>query len=150
MQRRIADIEYQQMLLGRFSTSQYRADDGLDRSAYLLLSRLHLQGPMSIGELSTALRLDTSTVHRQTGSAMRAGMLERIPDPEGGIARKFTVTEMGEERLLSARARSLRALERILGEWPSEDVNQFADYLNRFNLDIEGYSDHSLKDPTHK
>ncbi|NYF12244.1 DNA-binding MarR family transcriptional regulator [Pseudoclavibacter sp. JAI123] len=145
MDRRIADIEYQQMLLGRFSASQHRPDDGVERSAYLLLSRLHQQGPMSIGELSVALRLDTSTVHRQTSSAMNAGLLERIHDPSGGIARKFNVTAEGEKRLLATRQRSLTALEHILDEWPDDDVNRFADYLSRFNLAIEGYGERTAR-----
>lgn len=144
MHRRIADIEYQQMLLSRYSTSQHKTADGIERSAYLLLSRLQLHGPLSIGELSHALRLDTSTVHRQTNSAMKAGLLERIPDPAGGIARKFQVTPTGAELLTATRDRSLLALEQILLDWSPEDVDAFADYLARFNADIEGYRERTI------
>lgn len=140
MKSRIADIEYEQMLLSRYAIAQHRSGDGLDRSVYLLLSRLHLQGPMTISELSEALRLDASTVQRQTGAAMRDGLLERIPDPDGGIARKFSVTTHGASRLQAVRERSIEALEQILSGWSSEDVGQFADLLHRFNIDIEGYS----------
>ncbi|MBA8817154.1 DNA-binding MarR family transcriptional regulator [Microbacterium halimionae] len=139
MERRIADIEYEQMLLSRYAIAQHRADDGLDRSAYLLLSRIHTQGPMSISELSEAFRLDISTVQRQTTAATRESLLERIPDPDGGIARKFTVTTHGVARLRAVRERSTRALDQILGDWSSEEIALFADMLHRFNLDIEGY-----------
>ncbi|MFD4420961.1 MarR family winged helix-turn-helix transcriptional regulator [Agromyces sp. NPDC058484] len=146
MDRRIADIEYEQMLLSRHAVAQHRPDR-IDRSVYLLLSRLHLQGPMSIGELSDAFRLDASTLQRQTSSAMRAGLVERIPDPDGGIARKFAVTTEGQARLDAARERSIRTLDRILAEWSLDDVNRFADLLHRFNLDIESYSDAATSRP---
>lgn len=139
MERRIEDIEYEQMLLSRYAIAQHRSNEGLDRSAYLLLGRLHAQGPMTISELSEAFHLDMSTLQRQTTAAVRDGLLERIPDPRGGVARKLTLTSLGVERLHSVRERSTRALTRILRDWPTEDVNHFAELLHRFNADIEGY-----------
>jgi DNA-binding MarR family transcriptional regulator len=140
MERRIEDIEYEQMLLSRYAIAQHRGDDGLDRSAYLLLSRIYAQGPMTISELSEAYHLDLSTVQRQTSAAMREELLQRIPDPSGGVARRFTLTTHGVERLRAVRERSTGALTKILRDWPTEDVNQFAELLHRFNVDIEGYS----------
>ncbi|MFK0402027.1 MarR family winged helix-turn-helix transcriptional regulator [Microbacterium sp. NPDC090225] len=140
MRRRIADIEYEQMLLSRYTIAQHRSDDGLDRSVYLVLGRIHVDGPMSIAELSEAFRLDVSTLQRQTGAALRAGFVERIADPDGGPARKFSLTDAGRERLTNVRERSVAALELILDDWSEEDVGQFADYLRRFNASIESYS----------
>lgn len=140
MTRRIADIEYEQMLQSRYTIAQHRQKEGLDRSAYLLLSRIHAEGPKSISELSEIFRLDASTVQRQTGAAMTAGLIERIPDPDGGIARKFALTDAGTNRLAEVRSRSVRALDNILAEWSDDDVSAFADFLHRFNIDIENYS----------
>lgn len=140
MDRRVADIEYEQMLQSRYAIAQQRSQGGLDRSAYLLLSRIEVEGPKSIGDLSEIFRLDASTVQRQTGAAMRAGLVERIADPEGGIARKFALTAEGAARLRAVRERSVSALDRILSEWSDEDVATFADFLHRFNEDIEHYS----------
>ncbi|MGI9824993.1 MarR family winged helix-turn-helix transcriptional regulator [Agromyces sp. Marseille-Q5079] len=140
MQRRVADIEYEQMLHSRYTIAQHRPANGLERSAYLLLSRIHAEGPKSIGELSEFFRLDTSTVQRQTSAAMRAGLIERIPDPHGGIARKFALTKTGLASLTEVRERSVRALDDILSDWSDEDVATFADLLHRLNQDIEQYS----------
>lgn len=142
MNRRIADIEYEQMVQSRYAIAQHqrRSDDEIERSAYLLLSRIDAEGPKSIGELSEIFRLDVSTVQRQTGSAMRAGLLERIPDPEGGIARKFQLTSDGHARLTAVRDRSIAALGNILSDWSDSEVSLFADMLHRFNLDIENYT----------
>jgi DNA-binding MarR family transcriptional regulator len=143
MERRIDDIEYEQMLLSRYTVAQHRGADGLERSVYLLLGRIRAQGPMSISQLSTLFRLDVSTLQRQTTAALKAGLLTRIADPDGGVARKFALTEAGARRLEDVRTRSVRALDRILEDWPTEDVNRFAELLHRFNTSIEEYSAHA-------
>ncbi|WP_119295459.1 MarR family transcriptional regulator [Streptomyces sp. YIM 130001] len=134
-------IEFETMLVGRHShlaSSRTRNDDvRLDRSAYVLLNRIDVQGPMSISELSAAFRLDASTLNRQTAAMLRSGVVERIPDPEGGIARKFTITEEGRRRLDADRAHHIYGLEKVLADWTAAEVAEFAAYLRRFNGDIE-------------
>ncbi|RLL69833.1 MarR family transcriptional regulator [Streptomyces sp. Z26] len=141
MVRPSEQVEYEQMLLSRHGYlgkhKGRRHDGNLERSAYILLSRIRVQGPMSIGELSEAFGLDTSTLNRQTAAALRAGLVERIPDPEGRMARKFRVTEEGERQLDEEREGNVRGLERVMATWPEEDVAVFAAYLRRFNSDIE-------------
>ncbi|MGW8481894.1 MarR family winged helix-turn-helix transcriptional regulator [Microbacterium sp. NPDC055903] len=140
VRRRIADIEYEQMLQSRFAIARQQHEGAIDRSIYTLLSKVNAQGPMSIAELSDALRLDASTLQRQTGAALKAGLVERIADPDGGVARKFALTETGLERMSASRERSIRALERILEDWTDAEIARFADDLHRFNVDIERYS----------
>jgi DNA-binding MarR family transcriptional regulator len=125
-------IEFETMLLGRYRH--------VDRSAYLLLSRLSITGPMSIGQLSDAFGLDVSTLNRHTSALMRAKLIERFPDPEGGIARKFRLTQEGERGLKEERERYVNGLEKVLADWTAEDVTVFADYLRRFNTDIEHHA----------
>ncbi|WP_370361459.1 MarR family winged helix-turn-helix transcriptional regulator [Catenulispora sp. MAP12-49] len=128
------------MLLGRHThmrTGGNRTQTGLERSAYTLLSRLQMEGAMSIGQLSETFDLDVSTLNRQTAALTKAGLAERIPDPEGGIARKFRLTPEGAARLEDARSTSIRGLDEVLADWTPEDVAAFAGYLRRFNTDIE-------------
>ncbi|RMI33698.1 MarR family transcriptional regulator [Nocardia stercoris] len=128
------------MLFGRYSLiSRKNVDSGLDRSAYLLLSVLRVEGPMSIGQLSDSLGLDVSTLNRQTAAMLRAGVAERIPDPDGGIARKFRVTEAGIARLDAERAQSIHHLDAILADWSEQDITALATGLARFNASIENY-----------
>ncbi|MEV8400354.1 MarR family winged helix-turn-helix transcriptional regulator [Streptomyces niveus] len=135
------EVEYEQMLLSRHTYLNQkggrRKDGVLERSAYILLSRIRLQGPMSIGELSDAFGLDASTLNRQTAAVMRAGFVERITDPDGGMARKFRITETGARVLDEEREGIVRSLDRVMTEWPEEDIAAFAAYLKRFNTDIE-------------
>ncbi|MER6330855.1 MarR family winged helix-turn-helix transcriptional regulator [Streptomyces sp. NPDC014983] len=133
-------VEFEHMVLGRHqlsSTTRRHHEGRLERSAYIMLSRIHVQGPMSIGQLSDAFQLDASTVNRQTAHAMRAGLLERIPDPEGGMARKFRLTEEGERKLLEERDLHVKDLDRVFEDWSAEDVENFARYLQRFNTSVE-------------
>jgi len=145
-------IEFEIMLLGRHLTffGPRRRDAGhLDRSAYTMLSRLWAQGPMTIGQLSEAFGLDASTVNRQTAVLLKSGLAERIPDPDGGLARKFRITDEGERRLDDERARAVEGLERVLVDWDAEDVTRFARYLERFNTDIERLSGAPWTRPAH-
>ncbi|WP_245651971.1 MarR family winged helix-turn-helix transcriptional regulator [Streptosporangium amethystogenes] len=134
-------IEYETMLLGRYYhltlSRAEREGDHLDRSAYVLLSRIQLVGPMSIGQLSEAFDLDPSTLNRQTSAILRAGLVERIPDPDGGIARKFRISAEGERRLQYQRDEIVRSMDKILDDWTPEEVATFAACLQRFNTDIE-------------
>ncbi|WP_328890899.1 MarR family winged helix-turn-helix transcriptional regulator [Streptomyces sp. NBC_00316] len=140
MDRPTHQVEYEQMLLSRHVLSHRRGrseDSVMERSAYVLLSRIRIQGPMSISELSDAFGLDASTLNRQTAAAMRTGLVERIPDPEGGMARKFRITDKGARLLDEERDVITRALDKVMAEWSDDDITDFAAYLRRFNTSIE-------------
>jgi DNA-binding MarR family transcriptional regulator len=133
----IPDFEYEQMLLHRHALASYGRGRALERSAYLLLSRIQVQGPMSLSELVDALGLEVSTLNRQTAAAMRAGVLQRGPDPAGGRARKFALTGEGGEALKAAREQIQTALRDLLADWPEDEIETFTGFLRRFNMDIE-------------
>ncbi len=139
IERDTAVIEYEQMMLSRFFVAQHRRRNGLDRSAYLILSQILARGPMSIGELSAALSLDASTLQRQVTAVVQDGLLERSLDPSGSAARKLGVTQHGQKLLEEDRAGYIRDLDAITADWSAEDVNTFAKLLRRYNGSIEAY-----------
>lgn len=130
-------IEFETMLFTRHLARPRRGDGNLESSAYQLLSRISVQGPMSVGELSEAFMLDTSTLSRQTTAMLNAGLVQRIPDPDGGMARKFRITEEGSRRLALERSSTVRGLGSVLEDWSEDDRAAFASLLERFNIDIE-------------
>ncbi len=137
---RYDELERETMLHSRYLMPQRRfagSEDRLERSAYTLLSRIDAQGPMSLGEMSDALGLDVSTLNRQTAAMTKSGYVERVPDPEGGLARKFRLTEVGAERLEADRRLNAAGLRKVLVDWSGEDVDTFTALLRRFNTDIE-------------
>ncbi|MFE1959339.1 MarR family winged helix-turn-helix transcriptional regulator [Streptomyces sp. NPDC059479] len=139
MERESRRLERELMLLGRHSASPRGKRDGglMDRSAYLLLTRIEVEGPMSIAQLSDAFGLDVSTLNRQTSAMLRDDLVDRVPDPDGGIARKFRITDTGRNRLHTERDRVVNGLGDLLADWAPEDVTAFTDALERFNSDIE-------------
>lgn len=133
------DIQYELTLLSRhyMHTQEVRPHHALDLSAYVLLSRLELEQPMSLKELATAFRLDVSTVNRQVSALARKEFVDFVLDPGGGSARKVRPTAIGLEALESDRRRSSSGLERVMEHWPDRDRRQLCALLMRFNQDIE-------------
>ncbi|MCI1258569.1 MAG: ArsR family transcriptional regulator [Bifidobacterium subtile] len=140
MAENIVAIEYEALLLGKRITrvAGFRGSrlGMLDRSAYILLVSLEDQ-PKSIGELSEITGLDASTLNRQTAAMRRQNIIQRIPDPDGGMARKFTLTQEGERSLAQQRKRNLGALSTVLSDWSSEEIARFAAALTRFNRAVQ-------------
>lgn len=135
---RVSSVEFETMVLSRHMlTRARRSESRLDGNGYLLLTRLQVQGPMSLPQLSEAFGLDVSTLNRQTAALLRAGLVERIADPEGGLARKFRLSEAGERDLDAERARNREGLGRVLGDWSEDDVELLAELLRRYNGAIE-------------
>lgn len=139
-QQAIARIDREFLLIGRYLTAMARRPDQLDRSATTLLTCLGAGGAMSIGELSTVLGLEVSTLNRQTAALVRAGLADRIADPDGGMARKFTITTEGSRRLREEQQYSRDALRRLMSDWDEESLDDFAQALERLNAAIEDRS----------
>ena len=136
----VEGIMYEHMLLLRVATqgvAPYGRSSALERSATVLLARLEAGGAMSIAELAEAFDLDVSTVHRQVAAAMKSGLIERIKDPEGGVAKKHQPTEEGVHRLAEELEVRRESYQRFIADWPQEDVTALARLTRRFNENVE-------------
>lgn len=137
----LADLVYEHMLLSRHAlhgAAPYDRESLMDRSAAVLLSRLEAQGPMTVGELADAFDLDVSTVHRQVASAMKHGLIERIPDPEGGPARKHRPSAEGARLLREEFAGRRGSVANVVADWSDEELSTYVGLLRRFNRGVEG------------
>jgi DNA-binding MarR family transcriptional regulator len=133
-------LERELSLLARYMIPGRRpwdSDDRLDRSAYLLLQRLEDEGPMSIGELADAFSLDRSTINRQSAALLRQNLARRVPDPDGGVARKFQITEEGETRLQADRSMRREGIAEVVKGWTAAEIKRFENDLRRFNQALE-------------
>ncbi|WP_200308931.1 MarR family winged helix-turn-helix transcriptional regulator [Streptomyces adelaidensis] len=124
-----------------------RGGGALDRSAYALLSRLEAQGPMSIPDFVEAFGFAASTFTRQTSTLLRDGLVERTLDPDGGVARKFRITDRGSARLAEQREEIVTGLAGVIADWPAERLQRFVADLRQFNSDIERISGRSWPRP---
>ncbi|MFE6776879.1 MarR family winged helix-turn-helix transcriptional regulator [Streptomyces sp. NPDC057702] len=138
---RLHDLEREMTLLSRHFVASRgpRIGQSLDRSAYVLLTRLEAGEPLTLKELAHTFHVDVSTINRQVSAMLKNGLVERIPDPEGGLARKFRPTPLGLERLTADRAISRAGTTRLIEVtgWPEEKTDQFVQLLIEFNQSIE-------------
>lgn len=122
-------MEIAALLIGRhlsLITNPDRRHVGrLDRVSYTLLTRLAAD-PLTIADLSRVLGVDLSTVNRRTAGLVRAGVLERFPDPDGGIARRFRLTAAGRRLLVAEQRANLRGLGMALRDWSASDLADLA------------------------
>lgn len=131
-------LERELMLIARYQVlTKRRPGQQLDRSAYVLLSRLELEGPMSVRQLTEAFGLDTSTVNRQTGTLLRAGLVERILDADGGLARKLRITPAGMTSLAADREYYQSRIGLTVADWSQDEVEELIRSLARFNRSVE-------------
>ncbi|HEY4614388.1 MAG TPA: MarR family winged helix-turn-helix transcriptional regulator [Citricoccus sp.] len=138
--RPLEALVYEHMLLSRYALQgapPYGREAPIDRSAAVLLARLEAEGPLTVAELAQAFDLDVSTVHRQVAAAMRNGLIERMPDPAGGAARKHRPSEEGARRLAAELEARRAASDRVTADWPDEDLATFVRLLRRFNEGVE-------------
>ncbi|MEV6338182.1 MarR family transcriptional regulator [Nocardia vinacea] len=109
----------------------------LDRSAYLILTRLEMDFPLSLRELSEAFQLDISTINRQVAAMLKQGLVERVPDPDGGIARKIRASAKGLELVAADREQSQEGIGAVVADWTAADIAQLSGLISRFNMSIE-------------
>lgn len=138
----VRQLQCELMLLSRYQLRpQPRDVPMIERSAYLLLSRLELVDPMTLKELSHALRLDTSTVHRQLGALLRLGYVEYVLGAAGEVARRVAPTKEGLAALVQTRSSNEAGLRDVVGTWPEEKRQQLMLLLREFNQDVETIED---------
>jgi DNA-binding MarR family transcriptional regulator len=135
---RIAALEAELTLLARhhLHSSQHSSDRMLDRSGYHLLGRLEL-GPLNLKQLSEAFRLDPSTVNRQVNALLRAGLLEKVEDPDGAVARVLRPTAKGLDLLRRDRALVQQQVGRVVEGWDRHDIDELGRLLEKLNTSIE-------------
>lgn len=134
----VAAVEGELSLLARHHLHSSRHTPGreLDQSAYQLLNRLET-GPLNLRQLAEAFRLDQSTVNRQVNALLRADLVERVPDPEGGVARLLRPTRHGLAMLRRDRRVAREQVGRVLSRWSEGDVRELHRLLEQLNTSIE-------------
>lgn len=121
------------------------ANEALDVGALGLLLHLTECGPSRQNELADASRLDPSTVSRHVSQLVKAGLVERRPDPEDGRAVQLAPTEAGLERLAAAKRRRVALVADAIQGWSEDDVAQLTRLVTQLNDDLEKF--HRTENP---
>ena len=92
---------------------------------------------MRASDLAAALKLDASTVSRQTHKLVDTGLIERTIDPVDGRACLLAVSERGREALAAAVSFRTVQLAELLKEWSPRDRGQLTALLDRLADDLQ-------------
>ncbi|MEN1966711.1 MarR family transcriptional regulator [Lentibacillus sp. N15] len=109
----------------------------LERSAYVILRQLSIQGPAGVKSLAENLHLDISTISRQAAALEKRNYVEKIPNPEDGRSYFYRITEPGVHELDENKQRRYQKLEAALSDWSDEEKRTFADLLKKYNQTVE-------------
>lgn len=134
-------IAYEVILLTRYAVQNLPAikrETILDRSALILLTRLDMQGPMTVNELAEAFGLNVSTVHRQLKAAIANNLIETVDDPDNPakLHRPTTTGLKTLNRELTARREDLK---KLYENWDEEEIATFARLIRKHNKALESY-----------
>jgi DNA-binding MarR family transcriptional regulator len=108
-------------------------DGGVELAAYGLLFQLVVDGPKRSSSLAESACVDPSTVSRQVGQLVTAGLVERQPDPEDGRATLLAATPAGHELHEAKMRRRIRMFSRLVEGWSDDDVETLTALLARYN-----------------
>lgn len=124
-------------LVERAKAGKAVGPDGVERAAYVLLARLVLDGPRRSNALAESVHSDPSTVSRQVAGLVRAGLVERRPDPDDGRASLLGATDEGVRVFQANRDRRNREIGAVTAHWPEADRVQLTTLLDRLTTDFE-------------
>ncbi|QGK71807.1 MarR family transcriptional regulator [Allosaccharopolyspora coralli] len=105
----------------------------LDPTSYSLLLMVDDAGWLRGMDVADRIGLDKSTVSRQIATLVELDLLERVPDPDDGRARRIQLSASGRDRLAAARAKRREYMRGQFASWSTEDMHEFGRLLARFN-----------------
>lgn len=135
--------QIEQQLLAMLRATQaihVRTSDGdalLERSTYGILCLLDDEGPLRLGAIAQAFRLDPSTITRQVQAVVRLGLAEKVTDPSDRRAAVLSLTEQGQSAVTEARTHRRQQLDLLLQEWSPDEREEFLRAITRFNDTVD-------------
>ena len=105
----------------------------LDPASYSLLLMVDEHGPLRGMDVADRTRLDKSTVSRQIATLVELDLLERVPDPDDGRARRIQLSDLGRARLEQVRNQRRKHLHGQFASWTTQDLKDMARLLNKLN-----------------
>ncbi len=122
-----------------FQVARQRAGatvEGVEPPTYGILFTLE-RGPLRLSDLSACVHTEISTISRQVSALTKAGLVEKVPDPDDGRAQLIRVTDAGHATMLRLRDRRDDWLAGLLSDWDPEDIHTLARLLRHLNDEVE-------------
>lgn len=105
---------------------------------FIALAAVYRRAPARVSDIATALSVDLSVASRQVQVLVRAGYVERQPDPEDGRATLLSLTESGLAALRDSHQRMVAASSYALCDWETGEIEALTQGLARLRDSFEG------------
>ncbi|WP_164737299.1 MarR family winged helix-turn-helix transcriptional regulator [Georgenia sp. SYP-B2076] len=112
-----------------------------------LVEALAGHGPMRVSTLAAWQGVDKSTVTPQVRRLERAGLVDRVPDPQDGRAALLSLSPRGREVRDRVRTSGTEVLAEQLASWSAADRRTFTELLTRFAAGLAGGPPAGRRDP---
>lgn len=92
-------------------------------TALAALATVERHGPLTPSELAEIERIKRPTATRILGVLVKAGLIDRTPDPDDGRSALIRINTAGRERLRRLRGRKNAYLARRMRDLPADDLH---------------------------
>jgi DNA-binding MarR family transcriptional regulator len=115
-----------------------KIDPALPPFGLKVLRHLKRNGPTHASVVADQLDVDRSIISRQAKQLEELGLLEFRTDENDGRARFLALTPRAIERMAEVGWGDRTPLFQTLASWSTDDLRQFAHYIERLNGPLEG------------
>ena len=133
--RSVESVMHALMSVGRLMRRS--PGETLDAGTFWMLKTIATHGSMRVTDLAQCANLDTSTVSRHVAQLNRTGLIERTPDPDDRRAQRVELSQAGQTQLDAAVRSRIVLLERGLGGWEPEELDDLGRLLTRLVGDLD-------------
>ncbi|WP_243790410.1 MarR family winged helix-turn-helix transcriptional regulator [Saccharopolyspora gloriosae] len=105
----------------------------LDPASYSLLLMVDDAGSLRGMDVADRTGLDKSTVSRQIATLVELDLLERVPDPDDGRARRIQLSASGRSRLAQVRKQRRKHMHGEFAHWSTTDLQDLSRLLSQLN-----------------
>jgi DNA-binding MarR family transcriptional regulator len=92
--------------------------------------------PVTVKDVAALLQLDHSSASRMVSDAEGEGLLARRPHPTDRRSTDLVLTEAGQGAAIEFQETRLAIAAQLLREWSTQDVETFAELLQRFVSEV--------------
>ncbi|GAA3628780.1 hypothetical protein GCM10022223_52860 [Kineosporia mesophila] len=115
----------------RFHRGEAGGGPMLDRTAFLLLSRLADGPALTMGEIAEQFDMTPSTATRRVAPLADAGLVRRDRHPDSHRTVFITITNAGRARVEAVRQARVETLRHTFRDWRPEELGTLATTIDR-------------------
>ncbi|GEL95768.1 MarR family winged helix-turn-helix transcriptional regulator [Cellulomonas composti] len=111
-------------------------DTECTRSAATVVRLLNRE-PRHVGDIASALRVDTSVASRQVSLLVDAGLVERTVDADDRRVRTLRLTDSGRARAAAVERALIRHTDRVVADWTPDEVRDTVRAIDRLSTALD-------------